>query len=129
MQNHRLALVLLALAFCIKALIPAGYMVSSTSDHVLALTICSETTGSTKTILVNVGDPESPDAGHSGDPATDGKCAFSGLSHAAVGGADAIQLALALAAILVLALAASWHWPWRRSAYLRPPLRGPPLTV
>jgi hypothetical protein len=68
-------------------------------------------------------------SGHSDTAKKDGHCAFSGLTQAAVGGADASLLALAFAFVLVLGLAPTPRLPFQRFAHLRPPLRGPPATA
>lgn len=128
-RKHRhLAIVLLVLAFFIKAAIPAGMMVSITAEKVLAVTVC---TGSGGVETIDIALPIEADKGahHSGDAAKGDHCAFTGLAKAALGGADPILLAGALWFILVLALAPVRHPPLARIPYLLPPLRGPPAAA
>jgi hypothetical protein len=128
-RGHRhLATALLVLALCIKAVIPAGFMVSASNDTVLTVTICSDSAGGLKQMQIVIPGKEQG-GGHSDGAKKDGHCAFSGLSHAALGGADAILLALAFAFILVLGLAPTRRLPFRQFAHLRPPLRGPPTVA
>ena len=119
--HHRLALALVALAMVIKALVPAGYMLSDKA-HVLTIAICADASGgqTTKQIVV-------PFDGKSAEHAkAEGTCAWGTLVMAALGAADVLLLALALAFILALGLAPSRPAPPARAGYLRPPLRGPP---
>jgi hypothetical protein len=66
-----------------------------------------------------------------GEPAgqnskADGMCAFGALSFASLAGADLALLALALLFILATGFAALALPALRRTAHVRPPLRGPP---
>lgn len=127
-EHRHVAMALLVAVFCIKAVIPAGFMVSASSDTVLTVSICSDATDGLKQMQLVIPGKESG-SGHSDSTGKDGHCAFSGLTQAAVGGADALLLALAFAFVLVLGLAPTPRLPFRQFAYLRPPLRGPPATV
>jgi hypothetical protein len=127
-DNRRLSLALLVMAFCFKALIPAGFMVTSTPDRVLTISICSGTMGPDQQMQVVI--PGKDHTGGQSDAAQKGEpCAFGGMAHAAISGADAILLALAFAVILVLGLAPTARLPFREVLYLRPPLRGPPAAA
>lgn len=127
-EHRHVAMALFALAFCIKAVVPAGFMVSASSDTVLAVSICSDATNGLKQMqLVIPGKEQGGD--HSDNTKKDGQCAFAGLAKLAIGSADAILLALAFAFILVLGLAPTQRLPSRQFAHLRPPLRGPPATA
>lgn len=128
-RDHRqLALVLVVLAFCIKAVIPAGFMVSPASGTVLTVTICSDASGDLKQMQMVIPGKERG-TGHSDSVAKSEHCAFSGLAKVAVSGADAFLLALAFAFVLVLGLTPARRLPFRQLAHLRPPLRGPPATA
>lgn len=125
-DHRRLAVLLLALALLVKALVPAGFMLAS-GARVLTVEICADPSGTrmTKQIVIPADGKshQSP-----GDHAkADGACAFSGLHMAALGGADAALLTLALAFILLLGFAPQAPPLAAEPAYLRPPLRGPPL--
>jgi hypothetical protein len=126
LTHRRLAVLLIAAALCMKALIPEGYMLGG-DTRVLTVQICADSLGYivTKQIIVGQG-------GHSStaDKAkADSPCAFTALTHGALGGADAVQLALALLFILTLAFAPLLPARAKRIAHLRPPLRGPPALA
>lgn len=128
LKRRQFALVLVALALCMKALLPAGYMVSD-SARVFTITICSDATGeriATEITIPAKGGSEHQDADHGKG---DAQCPFSSLSMAATGGADAPLLALALAFIIALGFLPAPGLPLRRAHYLQPPLRGPPATA
>ena len=127
-ENRQLALALLVLAFCIKAIIPAGFMVSASSDTVLTVTICSDASNGLKQMQLAI-PAKAQGSGHSDSAKKGEHCAFSGLAKVAVGGADAFLLALAFAFILVLGLAPAKRLPLQQRAYLRPPLRAPPASA
>ncbi|RVU05815.1 hypothetical protein EOE18_07500 [Novosphingobium umbonatum] len=120
---HRpLAALLVALALCVKALVPTGYMLG-TDTRTITVQICADSLGRQIIKQIEIGHKDSQKA------KPDTSCAFSGLHHAAMGGADPILLALALLFILALGFA-PWHAPLhKRLAYLRPPLRGPPARA
>lgn len=126
-RRHRhLAIVLLVAAFCFKIAVPAGMMVSVAPDRVLTVTICTGGLDQGQTVDIVV-----PGAGqgHADDAGAGDHCAFTGLSKAALGGADPVLLAAAFAFILVLGLAPRTGAPLARIPYLRPPLRAPPAAA
>lgn len=125
---RQLALMLVVLALCIKAVIPAGFMVSPSRGTVLTVTICSDASGGLKQMQMVIPGKEQG-TGHSDGSKKGEHCAFAGLAKVAVSGADAFLLALAFAFILVLGLAPARRLPFRQLAHLRPPLRGPPATA
>jgi hypothetical protein len=127
--SHRyaqLTLVLVVLALAVKALVPAGYMISSTGERFLTVTICADASGTPKQMRTAIPDKNETGGDHSEAADTSQPCAFSGLGHAALGGADPILLAAALAFILLIGFAPFRATPARDLAFLRPPLRGPP---
>ena len=128
-KHARLALVLLALALAVKALVPAGYMLSGDSERFLTVTICSDASGSPRQMQIAL--PGKPDSGgnHAANAAKATHCAFSGLGHGALGGADPVLLAAALAFILLIGTAPLLPLAARQTPYLRPQLRGPPLAI
>lgn len=128
-RRHRhLAIVLLVLAFVIKAAIPAGMMVSSTPDKVLAVTVCTGSAGEIETIRLAV-PTETGKSDHSGEAAKADRCAFTGLFQSALEGIDPVLLTAAFAFILVLGLMPVCAAPRSPIPYLRPPLRGPPAAA
>jgi hypothetical protein len=128
-DHARLTLVLLALALAVKAVVPTGFMLAAGGDRFLTVTICSDASGATKQMQIAIPGKQDSGGDHSdaGDKAT--HCAFSGLGHSALGGADPVLLAAALAFILLIGLAPLPALPWRELPFLRPQLRGPPLSV
>lgn len=137
LANRRLAAFAVALALCMKVLLPAGFMLSSSfdgsSDKVLTLTVCHS--GSEAPAVANVTVPLEGKAqgkdlqGKDLQGKADGHCPYSSLSMTALGGASAPLLAIALAVILALGLSPARNLPFGQIAHLRPPLRGPPLSV
>jgi hypothetical protein len=126
LRHRLLAVLLVVLALAIKAVVPAGYMLSQ-QGTVLTVTICADASGSTvhKQIVV-------PNKGAATDDLADAHakapaaCPYAALGFAALAGANAVLLALALAFVLALGLAPSRPAPLRRIPFLRPQLRGPP---
>jgi hypothetical protein len=127
--NARLTLVLLVLALAVKALVPAGFMLSAGGERFLTVTICADASGTAKQLRIAV--PTKNDAGgYPSEVADDWQaCAFSGLGHAALGGADPIVLAAALSFVLLAGFAPVRAPSLPGKSFLRPPLRGPPLLT
>jgi hypothetical protein len=122
----RSALVLVVLAMAVKALVPAGYMISATGERFLTVTICADASGTPKQMRIAIPDKDETGSDHSEAVDKSQPCAFSGLGHAALGGADPVLLATALAFILLVGFAPLRAPPARDVLFLRPPLRGPP---
>ena len=122
------ALFILALTLCVKVLVPSGYMVSAGSKT-FTVGLCADGMGTPQTTTITIPmDPAAPaDPTHKGK--TDSPCAFSALSMAAMGGADAPLLAFALAFALAIGLFA--HPAPARTALFRllPPSQGPPARA
>lgn len=128
-SNARLSLMLLALVLAVKALVPVGFMLSPGGERFLTVTLCADASGTPKQMRIAL--PDRKDAGgHPAEAADKGQaCAFSGLGHAALGGADPVVLATALVFAL-LAGFAPLHTPSLPArVFLRPPLRGPPVSI
>ncbi|MFN4020218.1 MAG: hypothetical protein ACK4IC_06850 [Erythrobacter sp.] len=126
-QQTRLVPVLLVLALMVKAMVPAGFMLSPGTERFLMVTICADASGMPKQMRIAL--PDNSDAGGDHDEAADKgqPCAFSGLGHAVLSGADPLMLAAALAFILLIGFAPRPALPGRDTPFVRPPLRGPPL--
>lgn len=126
-QHRALAFVLVALALVLKAAIPTGYMMESTS-RTIALAICHDASGQNgpKEIVVTLGTADRNAV--PGKPAK-GECPYGALSMASLGGADAVLLALALAFIVALGFVPAGNVAFARPGYIRPPLRGPPAAI
>ena len=130
LRHRAMAFAVLALALAMKAIVPAGTMIG-TASKVLTIRICDDTqmaaaASATKTRDIVIPMKGEPAGKHS---KADGTCAFGALSFASLAGADPIQLALALLFILATGFAALVQPAPRRTAHLRPPLRGPPTLA
>lgn len=125
--HARLMLLLLALSFAAKALVPAGFMLSPGSERFLTVTICADASGTRKQMQISI--PNKNDAGgeHAEEGAKGQPCVFSGLGYSALSGSDPVLLAGALAFILLIGLAPLPAPALRGTPFLRPQLRGPPL--
>jgi hypothetical protein len=126
LRNVQLSLALLALALAVKALVPAGYMISSMGDRFLTVTICSDASGTTKQMQIAIPGKQDTGGDHSDAASKATHCAFSGLGHSALAGADPVLLAAALAFLLLVGFAPLRAPPARDITFLRPPPRGPP---
>jgi hypothetical protein len=122
------ALFVLAMALCVKALLPSGYMVSAGTKS-FTVGLCSDGIGIHKTTTITVPvDPTAPtEPAHQGK--TDGHCAFSALSMAATSGADAPLLALALVFVLAIGLLAQPTLLRANPRGMLPPSQGPPARA
>lgn len=126
MRHRALTVCLVALALLMKVAIPSGYMMGS-SGGAITIELCSGY-GPQKMVTAMPGMEHHPDKqGDHGKPEM--PCAFSGLTAAVLTGADPVLLAGAVDFIISTAFriavdpAPAAAWP-----YLRPPLRGPPLS-
>lgn len=122
LKEHRwLALWLIATALAAKALVPAGYMLGETGGKTLTMVICDGSGPATMTVDI----PMDPDHAK---PSDGGKqdCAWSGLGHAMLGGADPVLLLAALAFLLALGFAPAATPVLRPRAFALPPAQGPP---
>lgn len=128
LHQRWLAALVVAAALAMKALIPAGYMVGNEGSRVLTIQICADSLGQkiSRQIIVPMAAHLPGGKAHDGKAKAESPCAFSALGHAALGGADPVQLAAALLFVLALGFAPLVPAAPRRLAFLRPPLRGPP---
>lgn len=125
-KHARLSLVLVVFALAVNALLPAGFMVSATGERFLTVTICADASGTPKQMQIAIQGKDDIGSDHSEAADKGQPCAFSGLGHAALGGADPVVLAAALAFFLLAGFAPRQAPAVRDIAFLRPPLRGPP---
>ena len=123
-----LALMLVVMALCVKALVPTGYMVSA-SSKTITVGLCTDGMGTAKTTTITIPmDPSAPaEPAHKGK--SDSPCAFSALSMGAIGGTDAALLAVALAFILLLGTSFVPQFFEQSGVRWHPPLRGPPQRI
>jgi hypothetical protein len=123
LDHPRIAAALIALALAMKVAVPAGFMPVATPGQLMVL-VCTEFGPQHVAIDVPGMPAKSDDATKMDQP-----CAFAGLGLAWLPGADALLLAAALVFILALGFAGVVVPRLARTPYLRPPLRGPPLTA
>jgi hypothetical protein len=141
-DHARLMLVLLALALVVKAVIPTGYMLSASGERFLTgymlsasgerfltVTICADASGTPKQMQIAIPAKQDPGDDHSDEASKATHCAFSGLGHSALGGTDRLLLAAALAFILLTGFAPLPALAARDIPFLRPQLRGPPVSA
>lgn len=140
-----LIVAIFALALAMKIIVPAGYMIVQ-GESGLTMIICPgvEPVADGPAVSVSSGMHDmaamtkaSAGISHAGHEANggdaqqkmNGPCAFTVLAHASLGGADPVQLALALVFIMALGFVAMVRPEVRQISFLRPPLRGPPLSI
>jgi len=127
--HHRaMALMLVVVALCMKALVPTGYMVAQ-GGKTLTIEFCSDglTEVAAKQIVIPMKDASDDSPGDHGQGK--GDCAFSVLSMASFGGAQPDLLADAISFILTTGFAQPIAPVLQPSFDLRPPLRGPPAEL
>jgi len=116
MRRHPgVAATIVAAALLLRVLVPAGFMPSFSGGQ-FNVSICTGK-GPAQLHLAVPGE-------HSESAAS--PCAFADLSLPLLTDADPVQLAAALAFAVAAALVLAVALPARRTAHLRPPLRGPP---
>ena len=124
--NHRhLAIMLVAVALCMKIMVPSGFMVGAGAQS-LSITIC-DGQGAELTRQISL-----PPPGHAPDkPGEQGKaadaCPYAALGMAALSGAPIALLLVALATIVTRGVWPSAFPSFAPRSFLRPPLRAPPL--
>ncbi|WP_068090107.1 hypothetical protein [Novosphingobium rosa] len=125
LHHRRMAALLIALTLAMKALVPAGFMLGS-DTRVLTVQICADALGQQITQKIVL--PLNRSGNHAGEDKakSDSPCHFTALGHAMLGGADPVLLAAALVFVLALGFAPVLAPAPRLTAFLRPPLRGPP---
>ncbi len=123
-RHAALAILIVALAFAVRALVPAGYM-TGTSATGLTVELCSGVAG--RSVSIALPGPHD-DRGH-GKMQADSPCAFAGMAVGALGAVAPFLLAIALAFVALRALRTVPRRLPPARAHLRPPLRGPPLTA
>lgn len=115
-------MLLVVAALAMKALMPAGFMVSSHSQS-FSVVMCSGM-GEVTTVTIPFDDD-----GKSAPVADKQPCHAAGLDKAASGTVDPVLLTAALAFVLLLGFSAATLPGWREPRFRQPPLRGPPSTA
>ncbi len=126
MRHRAFAIALVVATLCLKALVPAGYMLGQSST-VLTILVCEDGTGShaAKDVVV----PLKHDGSGPSAQQHKGECPFSSLSMASMVSQGPVLLALALAFILALGFAPVRQPVRKPAGRIRPPLRGPPARA
>lgn len=135
LAQRQVATLICAAALLLKLVVPAGYMVDATHDRIM-VTICSGTASDDVAMAMPMMHGDMPDQGsadHRGESKEHGKaempCAFSGLSAAASGAIDAVQLVGTIGSVMTGGFVAVRLPLPKRHARLRPPPRGPPIHL
>ena len=127
-QRH-LAVLVCAATLLLKLLVPAGYMIGTDHGRV-AIELCSGVADQPMAMAMPGMRGDMPGHGKSPEHGkTEMPCAFSGLSAASLGAVDPVQLAALIAFVMAAGLSPGMLPAIVRRGYLRPPLRGPPLTL
>ncbi|MGI4877107.1 MAG: DUF2946 family protein [Janthinobacterium lividum] len=127
-QRYLVAL-LCAATLLLKLLVPAGYMVGNENGRI-TIELCSGVASRPMTMAMPgmhgdmIGHGKSQDHGKAEMP-----CAFTALSAISLGAIDPIQLVALVAFVMAAGLLPVVLPAAVRPSYLRPPLRGPPLTL
>lgn len=128
-------MLLCAGALLLKLLVPTGYMIEN-RHGVINVVICSGTAPRTVTMAMPMdGDMAAmhdamPDHGQSQDHGkVEMPCAYSSLSAQMLGAVDPVMLVAALAVVAAMALFSTPRPALPTAPHLRPPLRGPPLSL
>lgn len=124
-RNHRLAILLVALALAMKALVPAGFMVEG-SARSLTVLVCADSTGARSSVEISI--PQSGTKSPALAKAHE-TCAFSTLGFAALAATDPLQLTLALAFIFALGFLPRVAIAPRKARRVLPPPCGPPTGM
>lgn len=116
---------MIALALAMKAFVPVGYMIGSTSTS-FTVEICDGQGGHVFAPTTIPNDSDSTDHQHS-KAAKD--CPFTALSMHSLAAADDGLLVLAMAFIMAIGFAPLVPLRLTRIGFLTPPQRGPPLLT
>jgi len=121
LRNRGLAMALVALALAVRALIPAGFMPTSTATSSFTVMVCADATGLHTPMTIKVARDTAPPQAKANE-----HCAFAGLGMAALSGADPVLLAVAIAFLIALGFGPVALPVLRRSLRVLPPPCGPP---
>lgn len=127
-DHRRFAALLIALALCMKLLVPTGYMIGKQA-RVLTVEICADASGDHSFRQIVIPQHDTPGESHGEHGEANSACPYMALSMASLAEVDAPLLALALAFIIALGFVSAPPAHQRRLLYLHPPLRGPPAFI
>lgn len=124
LRHCRFATLLVVLALCLKAVMPAGYMAVSEGGRI-TITVCHGADTTVSEIAIPMKETGKADS-HAGDGVV---CPYSALAQGNVDGVDPLLLAGAILFVLLLGFSPVAVPALRPESFRTPPLRGPPLTV
>jgi hypothetical protein len=125
LDHRRLALALLALTLCVKAVVPAGFMIERKA-MVLTVLICADGLGSRTTQQIVIPMKSDP-ASHGGEHGKrDGSCTFTSLGFGALASVDPVLLTISSLFILALGFIGVVQRRLIAPVRLLPPAQGPP---
>lgn len=128
LRHRTLALFVAVATLCLKAALPAGYMLEQQA-RVLRVVLCSDASGQPLRHDIVLGAAAKPSPAANQQAKADPACPWSALAFAALGGLDASLLAALLGFILALGFAPVRPIQPGRLTRLLPPLRGPPVLA
>lgn len=140
LRRFRLAVFALLLAgLGLNSLAPAGYMIAPSASGWLSVVVCPETNGLSRLaasapVEMHAVDHAAMGHGHESDSGSTSAakakdCAFGGTLKLTTGPVDPELLVAAILFVLLLGLAPSKPIFVSARPYLRPPLRGPPVSI
>ena len=128
LAQRSFALILCTAALLLRLLVPTGYMIGSEHGRV-TIVLCSGVAAPPTAMAMPGMHGDMPGHGKTQEHGkAESPCAFAGLSAAALGAVDPIQLAAAIVFVIAAGLSPVALPTIVRRSYLRPPLRGPPAT-
>ena len=129
LMKRYFAVLLCAATLLLKLLVPTGYMIGSEQGR-LTIELCSGVVPRPMAMAMPGMHDDVPAHGKSKDHGkAEMPCAFAGLSAAALGAIDPLQLAVLIAFVMAVGLAPLVAPTIMRFGYVRPPLRGPPAVL
>lgn len=129
LQQRHAAMLLCLAALLLKLLVPTGYMISTEHGR-MSIELCSGFAAQPEPAAMKSMPGNMPHSGKSQDHRkAELPCAFGSLTAAWLGAIDAIQLASLVAFVMAIGLFPAVLPETGQLKQLRPPLRGPPLTL
>jgi hypothetical protein len=120
------ALWVFALALCVKAFVPAGYMVDRNA-MILTVVMCADSQANVVTREIIIPIKSTNDSQQSEHRKIDGHCAFTSLGFCPLEAVDAALLAAGLLISLILAYLVATKQHFSALSWLMPPAQAPPI--
>jgi hypothetical protein len=137
LMHYRLAAWLIAVTLLMRILVPTGFMLAGTPTGGITFVMCSGY-GPVEPVVSKHAMHHGGTAAHDAakpaheqhdETAKELPCAFAGAATASLAAVDPLLLAVALFFILAAAFRLPVRLPTVAAPFLRPPLRGPPVTA